>query len=45
LTVVTARFPKDRGNAGDFSADTIEYRIKSGYEDAKKQNIGTPHEV
>ena len=45
LTVVTAKFAKDRGNAGDFSADTIEYRIKAGYEDAKKQNIGMPHEV
>jgi NTE family protein len=45
LTVVTAKFTDDRGNAGDFSADTIAYRIKSGYEDAKKQNIGAPHEV
>jgi NTE family protein len=45
LTVITAEFPKDRGNAGDFSEDTINYRIQSGYEDAKKQNIGTPHLV
>jgi NTE family protein len=45
LTVITAKFATDRGNAGDFSEDTIEYRIKAGYEDAKKQNIGTPHEV
>jgi NTE family protein len=45
LTVITAQFPKERSNAGDFSHDTIEYRIKAGYEDAKQQNIGTPHEV
>jgi hypothetical protein len=43
--VITAKFATDRGNAGDFSEDTIEYRIKAGYNDAKKQNIGTPHEV
>jgi NTE family protein len=45
LTVITAEFAKDRGSAGDFSEGTLDYRIKSGYEDAKKQNIGTPHTV
>jgi hypothetical protein len=45
LTVITAKFPQDRGNAGDFSEDTIDYRIRSGYEDAMQQDIGTPHTV
>ena len=45
LTVITAKFPKDKGNAADFSEDTIDYRIKSGYEDAIKQNIATPYVV
>jgi len=45
FTVITANFPDDEANAGDFSQDTIESRIKLGYEQAKKQNIGEPHPV
>jgi len=45
FTVITAHFPDDEANAGDFSQDTIESRIKLGYEQAKKQNIGEPHLV
>jgi len=45
LTVITANFPADKANAADFSAETIDYRIKAGREDAKNQNIGTPQPV
>ncbi len=45
LTLITAKFPDDKANAGDFSEDTIEYRIEAGYEEAKRQNISTPHPV
>src|SRR5215472_3470592 len=45
LTVITAHFPDDRASAGDFSHETIESRIKLGYEQAKRQHIGTPHPV
>ena len=45
LTVITAHFPEDRSNASDFSHETIESRIKLGYEQAKHQHIGTPHPV
>jgi NTE family protein len=45
LTLITANFSPDKGNPGDFSADTIAYRIKVGYEDARKQDIGVPHAV
>jgi NTE family protein len=45
LTVITADFQEDQANAGDFSRDTIESRIKLGYEQAIKQNIRTPQPV
>ncbi len=45
LTVITANFPAERANAADFSAETIDYRIKAGREDARNQNIGTPQPV
>jgi NTE family protein len=45
LTVIRAEFPDDKADAGDFSEDTIDYRIKAGYENAKARNIGTPHPV
>jgi Luciferase-like monooxygenase/Patatin phospholipase len=45
LTVITAKFPDDKANAGDFSEDTIEYRIEAGYEEAKRQKISAPHPV
>jgi NTE family protein len=45
LTLITANLPDDRVDARDFSEDTIEYRIKAGYESAKAQSIRTPHPV
>ena len=45
LTVVTANFPPERANTGDFSQETIEWRIRAGYHDAKEQNIGQPRLV
>jgi NTE family protein len=45
LTVITADFPEDQANAGDFSQQTIRSRIELGYEQAKRQHIGRPHPV
>jgi NTE family protein len=45
LTVITADFPEDRANAGDFSRATIRWRIELGYEQAIRQHIATPHPV
>jgi NTE family protein len=45
LTVIKAEFPNDKANAGDFSEDTIAYRIEAGSKEAKKQNISAPHPV
>jgi NTE family protein len=45
LTVITADFSADQANAADFSRETIRSRIELGYEQAKRQQIGTPHPV
>jgi hypothetical protein len=45
LSVIAATFPEDKASAGDFSEDTIAYRIEAGYAEAKRQNISTPHPV
>jgi NTE family protein len=45
LTVITADFPLEQANAGDFSRETIRSRIELGYEQAIHQHIGRPHLV
>jgi NTE family protein len=45
LTVITADFPEEQANAGDFSRETLRSRIELGYEQAVSQNIGRPHPV
>jgi NTE family protein len=45
LTVIIAKFPDDKANAGDFSDDTIHYRIEAGYNEAMSQKISAPQPV
>jgi NTE family protein len=45
LTVISAEFPGEEADAGDFSRDTIMSRIELGYKQAKQQEIGKPHRV
>jgi NTE family protein len=40
-SVVTSTLPTDLSNPSDFSRSTIDARIKRGYEDARKQGIGS----
>jgi NTE family protein len=45
LTVITAEFPEDQADAGDFSRQTIRSRIKLGYDQAVRQHVSRPHPV
>jgi NTE family protein len=40
-SVVTSTLPADLSNPSDFSRSTIDARIERGYEDARKQGIGS----
>ena len=45
FTRVSIESHPELGNALDFSKETIERRIRAGYEEAKKQGIQTPSDV
>ena len=45
FNIIRAKMPAKRGNAGDFSKASIDWRIKAGYEDAIEQGIGKPKPV
>jgi NTE family protein len=45
FSIIQSKMPLERGNAGDFSKTSLEWRIKAGYDDAIRQGIGKPRPV
>jgi NTE family protein len=45
FNIIRSEMPLERGNAGDFSKASLDWRIAAGYKDATAQGIGTPKPV
>jgi hypothetical protein len=45
FNIIQSQMPLERGNAGDFSKASLEWRIDAGYKAAIKQGIAAPKAV
>jgi hypothetical protein len=45
FNIIRSKMPLERGNTGDFSKASLDWRIAAGYKDAAAQGIGTPKPV
>jgi NTE family protein len=45
FNIIRSKMPLERGNAGDFSKASLDWRIAAGYKDAMAQGIGKPKPV
>lgn len=45
FNIIQSKMPPERGNAGDFSKASLDWRINAGYQAAIKQGIGRPKPV